>query len=383
MKQNRDLLLLFIAVVLVICLDLYLLPKKGPSLELKGSLEISKCPNDDYYEEGYEARDFRNQNISHKVLINVTDDQVIYTVKDGINNETTKSRKLINIDTQKPRITLIGSDVIRIEDINEYNELGYSAYDNCDGEITNQVTVTNNIVTNNEIVYEVTDEYGNVATRKRKVFVVKDIHNTGTIYLTFDDGPSNKITANILDTLKSYDIKATFFVTGSGPDSLIKRAYDEGHTMGLHTYSHRYQDIYANDETFFNDFGKISNRIFSITKHDSKIFRFAGGSSNTISRRYNKGIISRVAQELTNQGYRYFDWHIDSDDAKTSTTTDDVYYQVINNLTKNTDNIVLMHDNKSKTNEALPKIIKYAIEEGYYFKPITLSTKEFHHKINN
>lgn len=383
MKQNRDLLLLLIAVVLVICLDLYLLPKKGPSLELKGALEISKCPNDDYYEEGYEARDFRNQNISHKVLINVTDDQVIYTVKDGINNETTKSRKLINIDTQKPRITLIGSDVIRIKDINEYQELGYSAYDNCDGEITNQVTVTNNIVTNNEIVYEVTDKYGNVATRKRKVFIVKDIHNTGTIYLTFDDGPSNRITANILDTLKSYDIKATFFVTGTGPDNLIKRAYDEGHTMGLHTYSHRYQDIYASDENFFNDFGKISNRIFSITKHNSKIFRFPGGSSNTISRRYNKGIISRVAQELTNQGYRYFDWHIDSDDAKTSTTAEDVYYQVINNLTKNTDNIVLMHDNKSKTNEALPMIIKYAIEEGYYFKPITLATKEFHHKINN
>ena len=120
-----------------------------------------------------------------------------------------------------------------------------------------------------------------------------------TIYLTFDDGPSLDITPKILDLLKKHNIKATFFVINrnSNTDYLIKRAYNEGHTIGLHTSSHNYSKIYANETAYFNDLANIENKVIKITGTSSKIIRFPGGSSNTVSRNYNKGIMTRLTKQ--------------------------------------------------------------------------------------
>src|SRR5699024_5238173 len=101
------------------------------------------------------------------------------------------------------------------------------------------------------------------------------------VYLTFDDGPSEN-TGRILDILKQYNIKATFFVTGNNQehDDMIKRAFDEGHSIGLHTYTHDYASVYASEEAYFDDLKKISDLVESIIGQKSYLIRFPGGSSN-------------------------------------------------------------------------------------------------------
>ena len=134
------------------------------------------------------------------------------------------------------------------------------------------------------------------------------------IYLTFDDGPSN-YTEDILNILDKYDVKATFFVTCSGSlDKYAKKIIEKGHTLGLHTCTHRYNTIYSSEENYFNDLNSISNKVEELTGYKSKYIRFPGGSSNTISR-FNKGIMTRLTQKVTEDGYKYYDWNIDSGDA--------------------------------------------------------------------
>ena len=105
------------------------------------------------------------------------------------------------------------------------------------------------------------------------------VDNTvGKIFLTFDDGPSNATTGRLLDILKKYNVKATFFVTGNGSDDLIKREYNEGHSIGLHTYSHSYKTVYASEEAFFNDLAKVDQRVYNAIGIHSIITRFLGGA---------------------------------------------------------------------------------------------------------
>ena len=127
----------------------------------------------------------------------------------------------------------------------------------------------------------------------------------------------------------------------------------------------------------------MNDKIKTITGSDTKLLRFPGGSSNTISS-FNKGIMTTLVKEVTNAGYHYFDWNVDSSDAWSARNSNDVYNNVINNLKKGT-NIVLMHDLSSneKTVNVLEKIIKNAKEKGYIFANITMNTKEIHHGINN
>ena len=119
----------------------------------------------------------------------------------------------------------------------------------------------------------------------------------GKIFLTFDDGPSNSTTGRLLDILKKYKVKATFFVTGNGSDDLIKREYAEGHSIGLHTYSHSYKTVYASEEAFFDDLNKVDQRVYNAIGIHPKITRFPGGASNTVSK-FNPGIMTRLASQL-------------------------------------------------------------------------------------
>ena len=205
------------------------------------------------------------------------------------------------------------------------------------------------------------------------------------IYLTFDDGPSSSITPELLDILKEENVKATFFVLnhGSNLDYLIKREYDEGHTVALHGSSHNYKQIYSSTDAFFNDLSIIQNKVESITGEKPMIIRFPGGSSNTVSR-FNPGIMSILTKEVNMKGYHYFDWNVGSGDAGEAHTPDEVYNNVIKNL-GNKNNVVLMHDyaGNYKTLNAIKRIIRYGKNNGYTFERITMNTPEIHHRVAN
>ena len=229
----------------------------------------------------------------------------------------------------------------------------------------------------------------------REVWVYKNsvVNNStgekGVIYLTFDDGPSDAITKQILNILKDEGVKATFFVTTRGSDSVIKREYNEGHTVALHTASHDYKQIYSSVNNYFNDLEKVKSRVKKLTGEDAVIIRFPGGSSNTVSRNYDKGahIMSVLTSEVLNRGYRYFDWNVDSGDAgncvSASNKSNCVYKNVTKNLSKNKANVVLMHDIKSYSKDALRDIIAYGKVNGYTFKAITKDTAMVVQRINN
>ncbi len=376
--------------------------KEKPTITLDGKQEIDICPNKTYEEDGYKAIDNYDNDITDKVKIDTKDDLITYTVSDSSGNQTSIERKINKIDKDNPKITLKGGSVTLYVN-NKYNEPGYTASDGCDGDITKKVKVTNNI--NNKkagtyyITYEVSDTSDNKVTVKRKVVIKNKVvsnptpNNTvtkpsnnsgkkGVIYLTFDDGPSN-YTSEILQILKKYNIKATFFVTGNGSDSMIKKEYDEGHTIGLHTYTHDYAKVYSSIDNYFADLQKVSDLVYKITNTKSHFIRFPGGSSNTVSKKYTAKIMTYLTKEVVNRGYKYYDWNVSSGDANSGCTTSSIYANVVNNLSKSRSNMVLMHDTKKATKDTLEKIIKYALNNGYQFLPITDSTPMVTHRIFN
>ncbi len=207
--------------------------------------------------------------------------------------------------------------------------------------------------------------------------------NGKVIYLTFDDGPSI-YTDEILNILDKYNVKATFFVVCSkNLGDYAKKYIEKGHTIALHTCSHKYKEIYSSEEAYFNDLNSVSKIIEDSTGFKSKYVRFPGGSSNTVSK-FNKGIMTRLSNELTKNGYKYFDWNIDSNDAGGS-NSEQIYSNVIGALENNNRNVsmVLMHDTKVYTKDSLENIIKKAIELGYTFSNINDYTPLVHHRINN
>ena len=204
------------------------------------------------------------------------------------------------------------------------------------------------------------------------------------IYLTFDDGPG-QYTGKLLDILKKYNVKVTFFVTGSGSDSIIKREYDEGHTVALHSATHDYSKIYKNTNAYFDDLYKIQNRVKRITGETATLIRFPGGSSNTVSRRYDGGthIMSKLSKMVQDKGFYYFDWNVTSGDAAgTPISSDQVYKNVIKSLREDY-SVVLQHDIKGFSVNAVEKIIQYGLNNGYTFERLTETSPGAHHGINN
>ena len=141
-------------------------------------------------------------------------------------------------------------------------------------------------------------------------------------------------------------MKATFFVVNRDKslDYLIKRQYNEGHTVGIHSYTHDYKLIYQSNKNYFDDLEKMVNRVEGIIGIKSNIIRFPGGSSNTISKRYKVGIMTELTKEVIEKGYRYYDWNVDSNDAGGAMTKEEIYNNVISGLSVNRENVVLMHD---------------------------------------
>lgn len=210
---------------------------------------------------------------------------------------------------------------------------------------------------------------------------------TGIIYLTFDDGPSADSTPQILDILAKNDIKATFFVLhyNEQNEHLIKREHEEGHKVALHGYTHNYSEIYTSADSCMENFRKIQEQVYNTTGEKSNIIRFPGGGSNTISKKYCEGVMTELTGRVVNEGFRYFDWNVDSDDAGRAKNSEDIYNNVTNGIKPGRSNVVLMHDftKNDKTIGALDRIIAFGKENGYVFRKITDETPMVTHAVNN
>lgn len=289
-----------------------------------------------------------------------------------------------NYDTSPPILELRGPASQTVVVGEEYHEYGAVATDDCgdfeavvaDGE------VDTSSVGEYRVVYEAFDLVGNRGETSRVVRVVPQ--SRGTIYLTFDDGPS-QYTAQLLDVLAKYGVKATFFVTGRGDDELIAREFREGHAVGLHSFSHDYAEIYSSPDAFFDDLGRISERVKRLTGEESRLMRFPGGSSNTVSRKYDGGqkIMSTLTGEVAKRGLTYFDWNVLSGDAGQTTDTTVVFENVMSGLVDGGESIVLQHDTKGFSVDAVEQIIIEAMSRGFTFDKLNIDSYAAHHRINN
>lgn len=302
-------------------------------------------------------------------------------------SEEVKSIKQELIKDEAPEISLIGDSTVKVSNIEEYQELGTAVKDDFDSDLSDLVE-TKMIQINDynyQVQYSVKDSAGNISTKTREIRVIK-----GIVCLTFDDGPSKEITPQILDTLKEKGVNATFFVNGYSKDKedLIKREDEEGNVIALHGYSHEYSQIYTDINTLMNNFYKLEELINQTIGKDCRIIRFPGGASNTISKKYCEGIMSVAVQRVTDEGYIYIDWNVDSNDAGADAqNSDNIYLNVTQGLIPGRTNIVLMHDRAEKqaTADALPSIIDYCLENGYDIQTITSETavKSSQHHPNN
>jgi peptidoglycan/xylan/chitin deacetylase (PgdA/CDA1 family) len=208
--------------------------------------------------------------------------------------------------------------------------------------------------------------------------------NSKIVYLTFDDGPSSNTNA-ILDILKEYNVKATFFVNGK-TDEISKEGYkrivEEGHTLAMHSYTHVYKEVYASKEAFLEDVYRLQNYLFDLTGTKPIYYRFPGGSSNTISEMDMQIFI----QALHEEGMEYFDWNVaNGDGGNKELTTDQILTNVWNDIPKYEHSMILMHDSVQKgfTVEALPEMIKQLQEAGYTILPIDDTTPLIQHIRDN
>lgn len=377
----------------------------APVITLEGGENVTVSAIEFYSELGYSAIDNYDGDITASVQVTeaATADggkTVTYSVTDQNGNKSEIVRTVTVKDIVPPKITLMGKETTWVALGNEYKEIGFMAVDDLDGKIDNdKVSVSGEVNTavsgNYTLTYSATDASGNTATVTRtvKVLPLSEIpvseryENNSRIYLTFDDGPGSEVTPRILDILKQYNIKATFFICNysEANKALVQRAVAEGHSIGIHGYTHSWT-AYSSDETYLNNITSLHDKLLADTGYDAKITRFLGGSSNTVSRKYSTGIMSRLAVKVEQMGYQYYDWNVSSGDAESATVpTERIIANVEGGLKPDRNNIVLMHDINSKTTtaEALPTIIEYGIQNGYIFLPITPDVTPVHHGINN
>lgn len=211
-------------------------------------------------------------------------------------------------------------------------------------------------------------------------FQFEDTGNTKYAYLTFDDGPSEN-TYPILDILDQYGVKATFFTIGKTDEQSVERykaIVDRGHALGMHSYTHVYSELYASLESFQADTQRIHDWLYQVTGQDIRLYRFPGGSSNTVSSVDMHTLIDYV----TSMGYIYYDWNVSSGDASSSPVSAE---QIVENIMSQSEGytriVVLMHDAtpKTETVRALPGIIENLQNAGYQIVPITDTTKPVQH----
>lgn len=365
----------------------------APVIELVSNPEYFTSPVAEYEEEGFSATDNYDGDVTANVVRKEENGVVTYTVTDSSGNQAVKERTIVYKDVVPPVITLQGGVDLTIAVGMEPN-LTYQALDDCDGDITANVKVTGSVDNTKQgeypLTYQVTDKAGNVTELKQMVHVFSEKFEPEAIdpgkkvvYLTFDDGPSVH-TERLLNILDKYNAKATFFVTNQYPayQNMIGESHRRGHTIALHTYSHDYA-IYSSEETYYQDLKAIEDICIAQTGVHPTIVRFPGGTSNTISRNYCNGIMSVLSQTLPYHGYVFCDWNVSSGDAGGTTTAAGVAANVIAGIQKHDVSIVLQHDIKGFSVDAVEQILQWGQANGYTFLPMTANTPMIHQNVNN
>lgn len=363
----------------------------APEIILLGDQELFVLPGTDYMEPGFSASDNYDGDLTASVEYTAEEDCVVYRVSDQAGNTSEVKRSLIRKDDSAPEIKLHGENPLSVMVGSEFHEPGFSANDNYDGDITAQVEVSGTVDTGRpgeySLKYAVQDSFGNGTTVYRSVSVVGAnavetvIPEGKVIYLTFDDGPSC-YTEKLLEILERYDVKATFFVVNTDYSDLIANIVEKGHSVGIHSATHSYKKIYASESAFVSDLQEMQNIIFEMTGVKTFLMRFPGGSSNTVSK-YNPGIMTRLSAVVGDMGFQYFDWNVDSGDASTATNAAQVAKNVISGVKKKDISIVLQHDSRGFSVEAVEEIIKWGQENGYAFMALSPDSPCVHHGINN
>ena len=222
---------------------------------------------------------------------------------------------------------------------------------------TSKVSPSEENASNDAEVSAEPDPYANVITGINSLENMAKDGDKHRVYLTFDCNPG-KNTEAILDVLARYNLKATFFVVGDETgenDAIYQRIVNEGHTLGMNSYSNQYSSIYSSAQSFEEDYTKISDFIYETTGIESKLYRFPGGSSNRISN-VNMAEFVRI---LNQKGVVYFDWNVSAGDNAVDYTVDDVISNVTEGIMQYKTSVVLLHDdeNKTVTVEALEPLI--------------------------
>ena len=171
-------------------------------------------------------------------------------------------------------------------------------------------------------------------------------------------------------------------MVNTGYEDTLRRIVDEGHSIGIHTCSHRYQQIYASPEAYFQDLFQMQQIIRDATGTETWLLRFPGGSSNTISRK-NRGIMTYLTQAVTACGFSYFDWNVDSNDAGGAKSGAQVYQNVVSGIGDIQYSVVLQHDIHSFSVDAVEQIIQWGLRSGYQFLPLQTDSPAVHHPVLN
>ena len=343
----------------------------------------------------YKAIDNYDGDITDKVEKKDNGSEYILSVVDSNGNENKVTIPIKDQEEPKNKIVLNGYKTQTVTVGTAFNDKGAKVYTGCGIELPNEkVTVEGTVDTNTigtyELVYK-NDKYN--ISEKRTVYVTKKTEpvieeetetpgNGKVIYLTFDDGPGG-YTKQFLDILDKYNAKATFFVTNQFPNYqwLIGEEARRGHTVAVHSLTHNW-NIYNSVDAYKADFNAMNDIIEQQTGKRSNIFRFPGGSSNTVSRGHQRGIMTTLSQVMQSEGYQYFDWNVDSNDAGGANSTQ-IYNNVIRGIKKTSKPVILMHDIKKTTLNALDDMLRYMTNNGYKFGTLDLNGPIVHHGINN
>ena len=427
-KQVRTLRAVVILLVIVLLLGAMYLRLMSPerwtlSIRMKGSPELTLYQGDKYVEKGCTAK-CRNDLTGAVRTLAVRQEGEVDTKKPGsytitytakylgktisrqriitVTPNYAEARKVSMYDTfssgsTAPVIGLYGGSKITVYDAFGFKE-GYVATDDKEGYITDQVKVNGTVDPDTPgsylLGYSVTDSDGQLSLAERMITVKKfplpvlrELNpDEKIIYLTFDDGPG-QYTDAILSILDKYKVKATFFVTATAADknylNLIRKEAEQGHAVGVHSYTHKYDQIYSNDQAFWDDFNAMNDIIKEQTGRKTDIMRFPGGGSNTVSKKYCPGIMTRLANEATSQGYWYFDWNVLSGDAGDTKDSGEIVERMKAGVLKNGRSIILCHDTHEYTLNALEPFLQWALSCGYSFDSLRNGYFAAHQTINN
>lgn len=263
-----------------------------------------------------------------------------------------------------------------------FAEPGYTALDMDGSDRSDQVQVSGEVVFwrpgDYELHYSFQNAAGETVSASRLVHQLpaelpkEAAAEEKVIYLTFDDGPCENTPA-VLELLERYDAKATFFVILNRKEcaELLPRIQEQGHSIGIHAFEHEYNRIYRNETAFFNDLLKAQQQMYAITGSYARLLRFPGGS--TTAKNMMGNCFPTVKQGLADMGIQYFDWNVQPEDSQGCSETDTLNAFILS-VPQWTTPVVLQHDTRSYSMNALESMLKWGTENGYRFQALEPQT---------